>query len=82
MKKKGSIMNSFLSDNKNKLETRAEILNDIEKKNLDLVKIQEISNTISRDTVNTYGTNVQSKLGAVSSQLLETVKGKDSGEVK
>ena len=50
-------------------------------KNLDLVKIQEISNTISRDTVNTYGTNVQSKLGAVSSQLLETVKGKDSGEV-
>lgn len=81
MKKKDSIMNSFLSDNKNKLETRAEILNDIEKKNLDLVKIQEISNTISRDTVNTYGTNVQSKLGTVSSQLLETVKGKDSGEV-
>ena len=81
MKKKGSIMNSFLSDNKNKLETRAEILSDVEKKNLDLVKIQEISNTISRDTVNTYGTNVQSKLGAVSSQLLETVKGKDSGEV-
>ena len=39
MKKKGSIMNSFLSDNKNKLETRVEILNDIEKKNLDLVKI-------------------------------------------
>ena len=38
-------MNSFLSDNRNKCETKAEILNDIEKKNLDLVKIQEISNT-------------------------------------
>lgn len=42
MKKKGSIMNSFLSDNRNKCETKAEILSDIEKKNLDLAKIQEI----------------------------------------
>lgn len=74
-------MNSFLSDNKNKIETKAEMLNDIEKRNLDLAKIQEISNTINRDTVNTYGATVQSKLGSVSSQLLETVKGKDGGEV-
>lgn len=74
-------MNSFLSDNRNKCETKAEILSDIEKKNLDLAKIQEISNTINRDTVNTYGTKVQSKLGTVSSQLLEVVKCKDSGEI-
>lgn len=74
-------MSNFLDKQPTELVTKESIMQDIENKHLDLAKIQDMSNSLSKETVSDFGVAVQNKLGNVSSSLLESVKNNESGEI-
>ena len=74
-------MNNFLDKQSTEFITKESVMRDIENKNLDLAKIQDMSNSLNKETVSDFGVAVQNKLGSVSSSLLESVKNNESGEI-